>query len=157
MARVEEVLGAFGEAVVAAQGQIRRAARERSAPIDGARVTFSITETELELKLVFEETGGPMAIRPVAVGASRLQRLDPGVLSTLRAKLLVVPDEDAPTPRTSSDKIRDDVLKRPDVQRLQRIFEGLTVVANYVPAVQRWLVDIAAPGGLTLRSLQIDD
>ena len=158
MAKVEEVLGAFGQAIITAQNQIRRAAHDSSAPIDGARMAFAISETELELKLVFDEAGGVTAIKPVAAGASRLQHLDPGVVSTLRAKILVVPEDEATAaPRTPPGKIRDDVVKRPDIQRLQSIFGELTVVPSFVASVQRWIVDVLAPGGLKLRSFQIDD
>jgi hypothetical protein len=157
MPKVEEVLTEFGKAIVAAQNNILKAAQESPSPLDGLRTAFSISETELELKLVFEEAGGTTSIKPVAAGASRLQDLNPGVLSTLKAKLLVVPEDEPAKPRTNPGKIRDVVLDRPDIQRLARAFGDLDVKARFVAPAGRWLVDIVEPGGLTLRSLQIDD
>jgi hypothetical protein len=157
MAKVEDVLAGFGQAIVAAQSRILKAAQETPAPPDGLRTTFSISETELELKLIFEEQGGVMAIKPVSAGASRLQDLNPGVLSTLKATILVVPDEAPAAPKTNPGKIRDDIFKRPDIQRLLALFGDLTVTTSFVPSAQRWIVDVIEPGGLMLRSLQIDD
>jgi len=157
MTKVEDVLGGFGQAIVAAQSRILKAAQENPSPLDGLRTAFSISETEIELKLIFDEQGGVTAIRPVSAGSSRLQDLDPGVLSTLRAKILVVPDDEPATPKTNPRKIIDDVLKRPDLRRLAAVFGELTVNASFVPSAWRWLVDVVEPGGLKLRSLQIDD
>ncbi len=157
MAKVEDVLVGFGQAIVAAQSRILKAAQETPSPPDSLRTAFSISETELELKLIFDEQGGATGIKPVSAGASRLQDLDPGVLSTLKAKILVVPDETPAAPKTNPGKISDDVLKRPDIQRLAAVFGDLTVTTSFVPSAQRWIVDVVEPGGLKLRSLQIDD
>src|SRR4051794_40104041 len=118
MTKVEDVLGGFGQAIVAAQNQILKAAQDNPSPLVGLRTAFSISETEIELKLIFDEQGGGTAIKPVSAGSSRLQDLDPGVLSTLRAKILVVPDDEPVVPKTNPRKISDDVLKRPDIRRL---------------------------------------
>src|SRR5882672_5801662 len=104
MAKVEDVLVGFGQAIVAAQGRILKTAQENPSPLDGLSTAFSISETELELKLIFDEQGGATAIKPVSAGASRLQDLNPGVLSTLRAKLLVVPGEEAAAPKSTPGK-----------------------------------------------------
>lgn len=158
MAKVEDVLAGFGQAIVTAQNRILKAAQEAPVPLDGLQTTFSISETELELKMIFDEQGGVTGIKPVSTGSSRLQDLDPGVLSTLKAKILIMPDDAAPAaPKTNPGKIRGDVLKRPDIQRLAGVFGDLTVTANFVPSAQRWIVDVVEPGGLLLRSMQIDD
>jgi len=157
MAKVEDVLVGFGEAIVAAQNRILKTAQQNPSPLDDLRTAFSISETELELKLIFDEQGGATGIKPVSAGASRLQDLNPGVLSTLKAKILVVPDDSPAAPKTNPGKIRGDVLKRPDIQRLATAFGDLTVTASFVPSARRWIVDVVEPGGLTLRSLQIDD
>lgn len=157
MAKVEDVLVGFGEAIVAAQSRILKTAQQNPSPLDGLRTAFSISETELELKLIFDEQGGVTSIKPVSAGASRLQDLDPGVLSTLKAKILVVPDDAPAAPKTNPAKISGDVLKRPDIQRLAAVFGDLTVTTSFVPSARRWIVDVVEPGGLMLRSLQMDD
>jgi hypothetical protein len=157
MAKVEDVLVGFGQAIVAAQSRILKTAQENPSPVDGLRTTFSISETELELKLIFDEQGGATGIKPVSAGASRLQDLNPGVVSTLKAKILVVPDDSPAAPKTDPGKIKGDVLNRPDIKRLTGVFGELTVTTSFVPSAQRWIVDVVEPGGLTLRSLQIDD
>jgi hypothetical protein len=155
--RVDDLLTEFGTALVSAQNRILKAAQENPSPLDGLRTAFSLSETDLELKLVFEESGGATEVRPVTVGESRLHELNPGVLSSLRAKILLVPEEEPAAPKRNPEGIRGEVLRRPDVQRLQKIFGALTVKSNFVPSARRWLVDVVEPGGLTLRSLQIDD
>ncbi len=157
MAKVEDVLVGFGQAIVAAQSRILKAAQETPSPLDGLHTAFSISETEVELKLIFEEQGGVTGIKPVSAGASRMQQIDPGVLSTLKAKILVVPDDAPAAPKKNPGRISDEVLKRPDIQRLAAVFGDLTATANFVPSARRWIVDVVEPGGLMLRSLQIDD
>jgi hypothetical protein len=157
VAKVEDVLVGFGEAIVAAQSRILKSAKEAPSQLDGLQTSFSISETEVELKLVFDEQGGVTAIRPVSSGASRMQDINPGVLSTLKAKILVVPDEVQAATNKTPGKIRDDVLKRPDIRRLAGIFGDLAVTTSFVPSARRWIVDVVEPGGLMLRSLQIDD
>lgn len=155
--RVEDFLTEFGTALVNAQNRILKAAQENPSPLGGLRTAFSLSETDLDLKLVFEESAGATEIRPITLGESRLQELNPGVLSSLRAKILVVPEEEPAVPTRSPAGIRDEVLRRPDLQRLRAIFGDLTVKSSFVPSVRRWLVDVVEPGGLTLRSLQIQD
>src|SRR5881296_1279179 len=125
--RVEDLLGEFGKAIVSAQNTILKSAQENPSPLDSLRTAFSISETELEVKLIFEESGGGPAIRPVTAGGTRLQDLGPGVLSTLKAKILAVTDEEPASPVRNPAGIRDEVLKRPDLQRLKTIFGDLTV------------------------------
>ena len=157
MAKVEDVLAGFGAAIVTAQSRIVQAAREAPASLDGLQTAFSISETELELKLVFAEQGGATAITPVSAGAGRMQDIDPGVVSTLRAKILVVPDESPAATRKAPGQVRDEVLKRPDVLRLAKILGDLAVTASYLDPVRGWIVDVVEPGGRLLRRLQIDD
>jgi hypothetical protein len=157
VAKVEDVLVGFGEAIVAAQGRILKAAKDAPSQVDGLHTAFSISETEVELKLLFDEQGGVTAIKPVSSGASRMQDMNPGVLSTLKAKILVVPDEAPAATNKTPGKIRDDVLKRPDIQRLAGIFGDLAVTTSFVPSAHRWIVDVVEPAGLVLRSLTIDD
>lgn len=157
MAKVEDVLGEFGKALVAAQNRILKEAKENPSPLDGLRTAFTLSETELEMKMIFQEDGGATAIRPVSTGQSRLQDLNPGVVSSLRAKIVLVPEEEAAAPKKDPGQIRDAVLKRPDIQRLRKVFGELTVNASFVAPARRWVVDVVEPGGLTLRSLQIDD
>lgn len=155
--RVEELLGEFGRAIVSAQNQILRAALEKPSPLEGIRTVFSITETELEVKLVFEEDAGATVIRPVTASMSRSQGLEAGVLSTLKAKILVVPDESPKAPNRKPSEIEKEVRQRADLQRLQRVFGSLEVKTEFVPSANRWIVDVVEPGGLTVRSLQIAD
>src|SRR6266404_5111084 len=127
MAKLDDLLGAFGTAIVSAQSQILQAAKDSPSPMEGLQTAFTISETEIEVRLIFDEQGGATAVKPVSAGASRLQDLNPGVLSTLRAKLLVVPGEEAAAPKSTPGKVGDQVLKRPDVQRLAEIFGDLRV------------------------------
>ena len=155
--RVEEFLSEFGKALVAAQDQILRAALEKPSPIEGMRTAFSISETELEVKFVFEEEAAGTVIRPVTSSMSRSQGLNSGALSTLKARILVVPDESAKTPNRAPSDVEKEIRQRPDLLRLQRVFGNLAVKAEFVPSAGRWIVDVVEPGGLTVRSLQVAD
>lgn len=75
----------------------------------------------------------------------------------MKAKILAVPDEEPTAPKRTPTQIRDEVLVRPDLQRLKGIFGELTVTARFVPGARRWLVDVTEPGGLTVRSVQVSD
>ena len=154
---VEELLGEFGRAIVTAQNRILKTALENPSPAEGLRTAFSISETEIEVKLAFEEQGGTMAIRPVTASQSRAQAVNADALSTLKVKILAVPDESPKSPKKKPSDIVKEVLKRPDLQRLQKVFGGLDVQADFVPSAGRWIVDVLEPGGLTVRSLQIAD
>jgi hypothetical protein len=154
---VDELLAEFGRALVTAQNSIHKAALESPSPATELRTAFSISETEIEVKLAFEEDGGIVAMRPVTATQSRAQGFDAGALSTLRAKILAVPDETPKSPtRKPSDIVRD-IKQRPDLQRLQRVFGDLDVKADFVPSAGLWLVDVVEPGGLTVRSLRVAD
>ncbi len=156
-ADVKELLGEFGKAIVGAQNQILRAALDQPAPLEGMRTAFSITETELEVKLVFEEDAGTTVVRPVTASMSRSQGFNSGAVSTLKARILVVPDESPKAPTQRPSDIEKEVRQRPDLQRLQRVFGSLEVKTEFVPSANRWIVDVVEPGGLTVRSLQIAD
>lgn len=155
--RVEDLLGEVGSAIVTAQSRLLKSAQENPSPVAGVPSSFAISETEIEVKMVFEEDGGATAIRPVTAGSSRLQDLNPGVLSTLRAKILAVPDEEPARPKRTPSDIRDGILRRPDIGRLRKIFGELTVETRFVASAGRWLADVVEPGGKTLRSFQIAD
>lgn len=154
---VEELLAEFGRSIVEAQGQILKASIENPASVDGARTAFAISETEIEVKLVFEESGGVTAIRPVTTTSGRLNELNPGALSTLRAKILAVPDEEPQRPKRKLADIVKDIAARDDLKRLEKILGPLEVKASFVPAQKRWVVDVVEPGGATVRSLQVPD
>ena len=80
-----------------------------------------------------------------------------GALSTLKAKILAVPDETPKSPARKPSDIVQEVKQRPDLQRLQRVFGDLDVKADFVPSAGLWLVDVVEPGGLTVRSLRVAD
>ena len=153
---IEDLLAGFGRAIVEAQSRILKASIENPTVVEGARTAFAISETELEVKVVFDDASGG-ALRPLTMTSSRLNNLNPGALSTLRAKILAVPDEEPRRPQKSIPEVVKGIRERADLQRLEAILGPLEVKADYVPASGRWLVDVIEPGGLTLRSLQLPD
>lgn len=155
--RVDVLLGEIGRSVLEAQTRINADALERPPGPEGLRTGVAIGETEIDVKIVFEDDGSGVNVRPVAAGAARLAELDPGVLSGIRARLVTVPEEEARPPARSTADVREEVLSRPDISRLQGIFGQLQVESTYVGAARRWIVDVKEPGGAILRSIQIQD
>ena len=155
--RVDVLLGAIGSSILEAQNRINTDALERPPSPEGLRTGVAISETEIDVKMVFEDDGSGVNVRPVTAGATRLADLDPGVLSGIRARLVAVPDEEARPPARSPTDVRQEVLARPDIGRLQDVFGRLQVETTYVGAVRRWIVDVKEPGGAILRSVQISD
>jgi hypothetical protein len=155
--RVDLLLRGLGQSMLEAQTQLNTAALEQPPGPEGLRTGVAISETEIDVKMVFEDDGSGVNVRPVTAGATRLAELDPGVLSGIRARLVAVADEEARPPTLSPADVREQVLSNPDITRLQDIFGGLKVETTYVGAVQRWIVDVKEPGGAILRSVQIPD
>jgi len=155
--RVDVLLRGLGRSMLEAQTQINTDALEQPPGPEGLRTGVAISETEIDVKMVFEDDGTGVNVRPVTAGAARLVDLDPGVLSGIRARLVAVPDEEARPPTRSPADVREEVLSRPDIARLQEIFGALQVETVYVGAVQRWVVDVKEPEGAILRSVQIPD
>jgi hypothetical protein len=155
--RVDVLLRGLGRSMLEAQTQINTDALEQPPGPEGLRTGVAISETEIDVKMVFEDDGTGVNVRPVTAGAARLADLDPGVLSGIRARMVAVPDEEARPPTRSPANVREEVLSRPDIARLQDIFGELQVETTYVGAVQRWVVDVKEPGGAILRSIQIPD
>jgi hypothetical protein len=153
---LEDLLAGFGRAIVEAQGRILKASIENPTVVEGARTAFAISETELEVKVVFDDKGGG-ALHPLTMTSGRLNDLNPGALSTLRAKILAIPDEEPRRPKKTVPDVVKGIRERADLKRLEEIFGTLEVRADYIPASSRWVVDVVEPGGLTLRSLQIPD
>ncbi len=153
---VTTLLGEFGTAILDAQNTLISRAAERVAKSD-LRTLVSIGESEIEVKMLFEEASGATAVKPVSAGKSRLADLPSGAFSTLRARFVTVPDETPRPPVRKPSDIRDEVLGRPDLSRLRKIFGELEVRTTYVSAAERWIVDVAEPGGQILRSLQVPD
>lgn len=152
--KVEDLLGEFGQAIHSAQLRLNRQNQERPSGAAGLPTTLSISETDLEVKMLFEEKQGGAVVRPV----SRADAGSPAAaFSTLRAKIVAVADEDVPLPRRTPSDIRDEVVKRPDIARLAKIFGELDVKTTFVPGAARWVVDVAEPSGAVLRSIQVDD
>lgn len=158
--RLDGLLENVGQSVLDAQVRIDKAALELAAGANGQRTGVAIAETEVEVKLLFDEDPQQpkgVVIRPVSSSLTREAQLDPAVLSTLKARLVAVPDEQQRPPTRRPADVRDDILKRPDLQRLARILGPLEVRTTYVAGARRWLADVVEPGGQTVRSLQVDD
>ena len=158
--RIEDLLQDVGQSVLSAQAGLDRASLEQPASSGVARTTVAIAETELELKLLFEEDPRlkeGVSIRPVSASMSRESELDPGLLSTLRARIVAVPEEQQRQPQRKPSDIRGEIAKRPDMVRLTRIVGPLDVRTTYIAGAKRWLVDVVEPGGQTVRSFQVDD
>lgn len=155
--RVDALLGEIGRSMLEAQAKINTEALELPPGPEGLRTGVAISETEIDVKMVFEDDGSGVNIRPVAAGAARLADLDPGAFSSIRARLVAVPDEEARPPTRGPADVRREVLSRPDISRLRDIFGRLQVEATYVGATRRWIVDVKEPGGAILRSVQIPD
>jgi hypothetical protein len=152
--KVEDLLSQFGQAIHSAQLRLNLQSQEKPPGAAGLPTTLSISETDLEVKMLFEEKQGGAVVHPV----SRANADTPAAaFSTLRAKIVAVADEDVRLPQRTPSDIRDEVVKRPDIARLARIFGDLQVTATFVPDASRWVVDVAEPSGAVLRSVQVDD
>lgn len=158
--RIENLLQDVGQSVLSAQAGLDRALLEQPAGSGAARTGVAIAETELEVKLLFEEDPRlkeGVSIRPVSASVSRTTDLDPAMLSTLRARIVAVPEEQPRPPRRKPSDIQAEIAKRPDVSRLSKIVGPLDVRTTYIAGAKRWLVDVVEPGGQTVRSFQVDD
>jgi hypothetical protein len=155
--RVDLLLQGIGQSMLAAQTQLNTDALAQPPGPEGLRTNVAISETEIDVKMVFEDDGSGVNVRPVAAGATQLAELDPGVLSGIRARLVAVADEEARPPTLNANEVREQVLARDDMTRLQGIFGELQVETTYVGSAQRWIVDVKEPGGAILRSIQISD
>lgn len=158
--RLDGLLQNVGQSILDAQVRIDKATVEQSAGTNGLRTGVAIAETEVEVKLLFDEDPRQpegVLIRPVSSTLTRETQIDPAVLSTLKARLVAVPDEQQRPPARKPSDVRDDILRRPDLQRLARILGPLEVRTTYVAGARRWLADVVEPGGQTVRSLQVDD
>ncbi|MEQ8753009.1 MAG: hypothetical protein RID09_05735 [Coleofasciculus sp. G1-WW12-02] len=155
--RIDAFLSEFGKSMIQAQAQINAEVLEHPVGFEGLQTGIAISETEIDLKMVFDEDSSGVNIRPVSAGEARLADLNPGVLSGLRARLVAVPNEEIRPPVRKPSDIREQVLSRPDITRLQDVFGELQVEPTYVGAARRWIVDVKEPRGQTLRSIQISD
>lgn len=154
---VDALLGKIGTSILDAQAQINANAQERTPGPEGLRTGVAISETEIEVKMVFEDDGSGANVRLMSAGAAQLADLDPGALSSIRARLVAVPDEEPRPPTRGSADVREEVFSRPDIDRLRGVFGRLQVETTYVGAAGRWIVDVKEPGGAILRSIQIPD
>lgn len=155
--RIDVLLHELGKSMLEAQGQINAEVLGIPPGPEGLRTSVTISETEIDVKMVFEEDSSGVNIRPVSAGAARLADLDPGVLSSIRARLIAVPDEEVRPPVRKRRDVLDEVVSRPDIDRLRNIFGELRFEATYVSPARRWIVDVKEPKGETLRSIQIPD
>ncbi len=155
--RIDVLLREFGKSMLEAQAQLNATALEHPPDTEGLQIGVAISETEIDVKMIFEEDDSGVNIRLVSAGAARIADLDPGAFSSIHARLVAVPDEEVRPPTRKPPDIRAEVLDRPDIQRLKNIFGALTIETTYVNATGRWLVDVKEPEGMTLRSIQISD
>jgi|JFJP01.1.fsa_nt_gi hypothetical protein len=155
---LNNLLSEFGKSMIQAQTQIDAEALENSNSAKTSQTGIAISEIEFDVKMVIDDdaTGG-LNIHPVSGDTTQLEKLNPGVFSSIRARLLAVPDETVRPSIRKPSKIREEVLATPDVVRLQEIFGKLDVDIAYVAAKSRWLVDIKESSGITLRSFQVED
>jgi len=152
--KVEDLLGAVGQAIHSAQLRLNRQSQEQPSGSTGLPTTLSISETDLEVKMLFEESADGPVVRP----ASRANAdTHAAAFSTLRAKIVAVADEDVRQPQRTPSDVRAEVVNRPDIARLAKIFGNLQVTATFVPNAARWLVDVTEPSGAVLRSIQLED
>ncbi|MCH8338393.1 MAG: hypothetical protein IH858_06065 [Chloroflexi bacterium] len=140
--RIDALLRELGKSMLEAQTQINRDVTDRRPGPEGLRIGVTISETEIDVKMVFEDDSSGGAIRLVSAGAARLADLDPGVLSSIRARLLAVPEEEVRPPVRKMADVVDEVFARRDVRRLRNIFGELLAETAYVSAAGRWIVDI---------------
>lgn len=155
---LNDLLSEFGKSMVQAQTQIDAATLEQSAGSRNPQTGIAISELEVDVKMVIDgDNANGFNIRPVSGDVTQLEKVNPGVFSSVRARLLAVPDEEVRPPVRQPSKIKEEVLARPDVARLQEIFGKLDVDVAYVGAKSRWLVDVKEPAGTTIRSFQIED
>jgi hypothetical protein len=155
--RIDVLLSEFGKSMLEAQAQPNAVALEHPPDTEGLQTGVAISETEIDVKMIFEEDDSGVSIRPVSAGVAGIADLDPGVFSSIHARLVAVPDEEVRPPTRKPPDIRAEVFDRPDIQRLKNIFGDLMVETTYVSAAGRWLVDVKEPEGMVLRSIQISD
>jgi len=155
--RVQNLLSEVGKAVIQAQSEIRKQQLETPAPAGGMRTAVSISEAEIEVKMLFAGDGAAATIQPVSAGQSRLNELNPGILSTLRARVVAVPDEEVKPPLRKPSEIADSIRKRADITRLAKIIGDVEVEPQFIPSANKWLVDVRDSSGKVVRSLQVPD
>ncbi|MCP9471555.1 MAG: hypothetical protein NNA30_02320 [Nitrospira sp.] len=152
--KVEDLLGELGQAIHTAQMRLNKQSQERPPGSAGLPTTLSISETDLEVKILFEEKQGSALVRPVGRASADTPS---AAFSTLRAKIVAVADEDVRPPQRTPSDVREEIIKRPDIARLAKIFGDLQVTTTFVPEAARWLVDVVEPSGSVLRRIQVED
>jgi hypothetical protein len=158
--RLESLLQSVGQSLLEAQARIDKAALERSAGPAGLRIGVSISETEVDVKMLFgEDATSPegVLIQPISAALARETRLSEAAVSTLKARLVAVPDEEQRPPVKAPSDVRAEVVGRADVTRLAKILGPLEVRTTYVAGARRWLVDVVEPGGQVVRTIQVED
>jgi hypothetical protein len=152
--KVNELLAGVGKAMQEAQDSIRRQALERAPQGEELPTTFSISEAEIEVRMLPSEDGA--GFYPVA-GETDRRALNPGLLSVFKARLIAVPDEAPPRASRKPGEVKAEVLGRRDLAALEKVFGSLNVKTLYSASAGRWLVDVETPDGQLLRRLQVDD
>jgi hypothetical protein len=156
--RIEDLLRGFGQAMIDAQAQLDASAKARPVGPEGLRTGVAISESEIDLKAtVATDDKGVARLRPLAAEDELSRTLNPGLVSGVRARFVVVPEEGPPRPQRAAPDIRAEVLGLADIERLRAIFGRLEVKPSYHADGRRWIVDVYEPGGQLLRSLQVAD
>lgn len=117
--------------------------------------TVAISEAQLEVKVIVDRREQGLDIQPVGSDVLAKGALDPGLVSTVTLRFVPVAAAEAPASRTGSEVI-DEVRKRPDVQRVEKIVGELRYEAQFVPG-RRWVVVARDAEGRTVRETVVAD
>lgn len=150
---MESLFAGAGESVLNAQTRIEAARMDQAAGPDGTRIGVLLSEVDLDVKFVAENSSDGLALRPVGSG----DRIAENMVSNVRARLVVAPEEEDQPPQRSASDVKDEILKRPDVLRLKGIFGDVQVRPKYLGGMGKWNVEVREPGGNLLRDLQVAD
>lgn len=150
---LENLLQEFGKSLLEAQRQIN----QRSSTVEELQTGIAISEIEIDLKMLVDQDINGAALRPVGSEMAQLSGMNTAAFSSLRTKLIAVPEFENAAPIRQANEIRREVLSRSDLMRLEEIFGKLQVETTYISAKKIWLVDVKTPSGQLVRNLQISD
>ena len=117
--------------------------------------TVAISEAQLEVKVIVDRREAGLDIQPVGSDVLAKGKVDPGLVSTVTLRFVPVAAAEAPAAKSGSQVI-DEVRKRPDVQRVEKIVGELRYEAQFVPG-RRWVVVARDAEGRVVREAVVSD
>jgi hypothetical protein len=149
VAEAQEFFEAVGRSLGDAQGALTTATPD-------IPTSMAISEAQLDVRAVIDRTAGGLQVQPVGAELARAGALDPGLVSTVTVRFVPVSSSTTPARRTPHEVI-EEVRRRDDLARLQRILGDLRFSAQYLPDSRRWLVTVADPKLRVVREVVLAD